>query len=58
MKKRRAVIGTDKETGLPLIKCKRAAPPGQELTPERVAEILLNQEIEWHLKAAGSQRRG
>ena len=43
-----AVITTDKETGLPLIKCKRAARPGQEITPERAAEILLDQEVEWH----------
>jgi hypothetical protein len=43
-----AVITTDKETGLPLVKCRRPARPGQEITPERAAEILLEQEVEWH----------
>lgn len=42
------VIATDKKTGLPVILCKHAAPPGEELTPERVAEILLAQEVEWY----------
>lgn len=45
-------ISTDPQTGLPVIQCKQAAPPGEELTPERVADILLAQEIEWH-HAAG-----
>jgi hypothetical protein len=43
------VIGTNKLTGLPRIECKHAAPPGEELTPERVAEILLAQEAAWHV---------
>jgi len=30
----------------PLIKGGHPAPPGQELTPDRVSEILLEQEIE------------
>ena len=42
------VITRDKKTGLPLIECKQAAAPEEELTPERVAEILLAQEVEWH----------
>jgi hypothetical protein len=46
------VIATDKKTGLPLIQCKHSAAPGEELTPERVADILLAQEVEWH-HAAG-----
>lgn len=33
---------------LPLIKGGRPAAPGQELTPERVAEILIEQEAEWY----------
>lgn len=45
-------IARDKKTGLPLIQCKHAAPPGEEMTPERVADILLAQEVEWH-HAAG-----
>lgn len=41
------VIKRDKLTGLPVIQCKHPAPPGQELTPERIAEILHEQEVEW-----------
>jgi hypothetical protein len=32
---------------LPLIHTAHPAPPGEELTPERVAEILLQQEVDW-----------
>ena len=32
---------------LPLVKCTRMAKPGEELTPERVAEILLEEEAGW-----------
>jgi len=32
----------------PLIKTAHPAPPGQELTPERIAEILADQEAEWY----------
>ena len=46
------VVTTDKKTGLPLIECKHAAAPQQELTPERVADILLAQEVEWHHAAS------
>jgi hypothetical protein len=42
----------DKQTGLPLVRCKKTASPQEELTPERVAEILLTQETDWH-HAAG-----
>src|SRR4051794_15161923 len=42
------VISKDKQTGLPVIECKQAAPDEEELTPERVADILLSQEAEWH----------
>ena len=45
-------VSTDAKTGLPLIVCPRAAAPGEEITPERNAEILLAQEREWH-HAAG-----
>lgn len=31
---------------LPLIKCGHPAAPGKEITPERVAEILMQEEIE------------
>lgn len=46
------VLTNDKKTRLPLIRCTKAAPPHAELTPERVADILLAQEVEWH-HAAG-----
>jgi plasmid stability protein len=49
----RPTITTDKKTGLPLIECRRAASPAEELTPERVAEILLAQEVEWFHDAGG-----
>jgi hypothetical protein len=32
---------------LPLIRMGRKARPGHELTPERIAEILIEQEAEW-----------
>ena len=41
------VITRDKKTGLPMITCKQSAAPHDELTPERVADILLAQEVEW-----------
>jgi plasmid stability protein len=42
-----AVVLKDKKTGLPVIQCRRAAPRGQEMTPERVAELLAAQEAGW-----------
>jgi plasmid stability protein len=41
-------VSKDKNSGLPLIECKHAAAPQKELTAERVADILLAQEAEWH----------
>jgi len=46
------VISTDKKTGLLVVQCKRAAAPGEDMTPDRVADILLAQEVDWH-HAAG-----
>jgi len=37
----------DKKTGLLRIECKHAARPGMEMTPERVASLLLDQEANW-----------
>jgi plasmid stability protein len=31
---------------LPLVQCAHEAPPGEELTPERVAQILIDEEAE------------
>ena len=45
-------ITTDSETGVPVIMCKQAAAPDEEMTTERVADILLAQEVEWR-HAAG-----
>ncbi|MBI1783899.1 antitoxin [Candidatus Sumerlaeota bacterium] len=41
------VVVKDRKTRLPVIQCRRAAPRGQELTPERVAQILVEQEAGW-----------
>jgi hypothetical protein len=49
---RRVLIVKDKLTGLPLIQCEKAAKPGEEITPERIADILAAQEIDWY-HAAG-----
>lgn len=46
------VITRDKRTGLPVIQCKHTASPHDEVTPQRVADILLAQETDWH-HAAG-----
>src|SRR5262245_11827403 len=44
---RTIVIAKDKKTGLPGIECVHAASAQDEATPERVAEALLSQEVEW-----------
>ena len=41
------------KTGLSVIMGGRRPLPGQELTPERIDEILLEQEVEWHREASG-----
>jgi plasmid stability protein len=46
-KRTRVVVRKDRKTGLPVIQCRRAAPRGRELTPDRVAEILNAQEAGW-----------
>jgi plasmid stability protein len=43
-----AVVTRDTETGLPLIRCKQAPRPAEQVTPERVSQVLLTQETEWH----------
>jgi len=42
----------DPQTGLPLIVGLDAAPPSKQLTPEMVAQILLDQEVAWFLEAS------
>jgi plasmid stability protein len=43
---RKPIIRTDPKTGLPIITGGRPARPGEELTPERIADILMTEEIE------------
>jgi plasmid stability protein len=45
-------IIVDKKTGLPLIECKHAASPDEEITPDRLADILLAQEVGWQHDAS------
>jgi hypothetical protein len=45
---RAAQVTRDRQTGLPVIQCRKTALPQEELTPERVADILLDQEADWH----------
>lgn len=40
-------IVKDPRTGLPVIQCPRTPTPEEELTPERLADILIEQEAEW-----------
>ena len=47
------VVGKDKQTGWPVIECKRAASAPEELTPKRLADLLLDQEVGWHHGAGG-----
>lgn len=35
---------------LPLIKGAHRARPDEEMTPERLAQVLIDQEAEWHLE--------
>jgi hypothetical protein len=35
----------------PLVHSTHPAPPGQELTPDRTAQILIDQDAEWALQA-------
>ena len=41
-------VKSDTKTGLPVIECKRTARRSDEMTPQRVAEILSGQEAEWN----------
>jgi plasmid stability protein len=40
-----AKITKDRKTGLPLIQCPHSAALGDEITPQRVASILADQEL-------------
>jgi len=47
------VVSTDNLTGLPVIVCKHATAAGADMTPERVAALLLEQEVDWHHDPGG-----
>ena len=47
------VVSLDKQTGLPVIQCRRTPPPNEQVTPERIAEILVDQETERQHAAGG-----
>ncbi len=40
-----------KRPRLPLVKCRHGATAATEMTPQRVADILLEQEASWHAAA-------
>lgn len=48
---RAAARPTARRTRLPVIRCAHAAKPGEEMTPGRVADVLLEQDTAWHRDA-------
>src|SRR5262245_17529888 len=44
-------LTVDKRSGLPLIRCVHPAARERKLTPDRIAEVLLDQEVAWQDKA-------
>lgn len=47
-----ARVRRDRRTGLPVVECRHPAAAGDEITPDRAAEILLAQDVGW-LHGAG-----
>jgi hypothetical protein len=47
----RPIVKTHSKTGLPYIECLHGASAEEEMTPERVADLLLQQEVAWHHEA-------
>lgn len=45
-------IARDPISGLPIILCRQTPSKQDQLTPERLATILLEQEVEWHHEAS------
>ena len=41
----------DERTGLPVILCRHPVRSGQELSPERISDILIEQEVRWQHEA-------
>lgn len=46
-----AILEIDERTGLLMVVGGHPAPPGQEITPQRIFEILQEQELEWYAQA-------
>lgn len=46
-----AMIHTHPVTGLPYVECPQAASPDDEMTPDRVANLLIEQEATWRHEA-------
>ena len=44
----RPAVKTHPKTGLPYVDCPHGASADEEMTPERVADLLLQQEVAWH----------
>jgi len=40
----------DTNTGLPMVACRHSARTSERLTPNRVANLLLDQEVAWNLE--------
>ncbi len=47
----RPTVKTNTNTGLPYVDCPYGASPSDEMTPDRVAEVLLEQEVDRHHEA-------
>jgi hypothetical protein len=39
-------------TGLPVIECRRSPDPSQDLSPDQLAALLMDQEVAWHHEAS------
>jgi hypothetical protein len=46
------VISKDKETGIPVIVGPKVGRSGKSLTPEQMAQVLVDQEAEWAIDAS------
>jgi hypothetical protein len=47
------IIASDARTGLPIVITRHAASAAEEFTPQRVADLLLQQEATWQHDASG-----
>src|SRR5829696_2551295 len=42
------ILRTEPRTGLPVVICRHPAPFAEQLSPQRVSDILLEQDVTWH----------